>query len=190
MRVRDLTYNKAIYGLAEGVLTKKYIGSQYTKLRNEMIRNIKEVNKTMYSFRRSENVPIVPTWKEIKKQSNEDIAHALADINRMLREETLTVRKQNIDKSIAGMKKVFPEVNTSNYKQYADFFEWFRENGVNKLFDSLSPIVKEFLADRAEARMPSRQSSWARIFVKWLWENGHDDYAQTVGEMFFASYRR
>lgn len=190
MRVRDLTYNKAIYGLETGALSKKYIGSQYTKLRNEMLKQIKEINKTAYRFRRSENLSNIPTWKEVKKGSFEDISHAIHEINRILNQETLAARKTNIDKSIEGMRKVFPEVNSGNYEQYADFFEWFRENQVNKLFDSTSAVVKEFLTDRAEMSMPSKQGSWARIFVKWLWDNGYDEYAQSVGEMFFASYHR
>ena len=185
-----LDYDKAIYGLASGAVSKQYIASQYTKMRNKMLAQIKEVQLSAYKFRRSEDLPKVPTWKEIRKSGFEDISHAVADINRILKEETLVGRKTRIDKAVAGMQKIFPSVSVKNYDQYADFFDWFRENQVNKLFDSAGTIIKEFIADRANMALPSSQRSWARIFVKWLLDNGHDDEAQSVGEMFFASYRR
>lgn len=190
MRVRDLTYNKAIYGLQEGAITRRYIGSQYTKLRNKMLSQIAAVNKSDVAFRRSENIPSVPTWKELRRMSNEDIAHALGDLNRILKEETVEKRRANAAKVVAGMQKVIPFVNQKNYTQIADFYEWFRENAVNKMFDSAGSVVQEFLKDRAGKKAPASKRSWARIFVKWLWENGYDDEAQSIGEMFFASYRR
>ena len=190
MKFKDLTYNKTAYGLSTGALEKRYIASQYTKMRNKMLNQIAAVNRSKVAFRRSENIPAVPTWKEVKKKGNEAIAHAVADINRVLKEETIEKRTANAEKILAGMKKIIPTANMKNLAQYADFFEWFRENAVNKLFDSTGTIIREFLADRANKHMPSSQRSWARIFVQWLWENGYDEEAQAVGEMFFASYRR
>lgn len=186
----SLTYNKAVYGLTEGVLERRNIGSQYTKMRNKMLAQIKDINASAVAFRRSENVPSVPTWKEIKKKSNEEIAHAIADINYVLKNETIEKRTENAEKILAGMRKVIPWVDQRNLPQIADFYEWFRENAVNKLFDSVGTVVQEFLKSRADKRMPSSKRSWARIFVKWLLENGYDEEAQAVGEMFFASYRR
>lgn len=190
MRVRDLTYNSALYGLAEGAITKRYIASQYTKLRNKMLKQIAEIQRSNVSFRRSENIPTVPTWKELRKKSNTDIAHAVADLNYILKNETISKRRENAAKIVAGMKKTLSFVNEKNWKQYADFFDWFRENQVNKLFDSVGSVVTEFLKDRAGKSAPSKKQSWARIFVRWLWDNGYDEEAQEVGEMFFASYRR
>lgn len=186
----SLTYNQAIYGLQEGAISRKYIASQYTKLRNKMLNQIAEINRSSVSFRRSENIPSVPTWKELRKKSNEEIAHALADINYVIKNETIAKRTENASKILAGMRKVFPFANEQNWKQYADFFEWFRENAVNKLFDSVGSVVQEFLKDRAGKRAPSNQRSWARIFVKWLHDNGYEEQAQDVGAMFFVSYRR
>ena len=190
MKVRELTYNQAIYGLQSGAITKRYIANQYTKLRNKMIAQIAEVNRSKVAFRRSENIPSVPTWKEIKKKSFEDIAHAVADINRVIKEETVAKRTENAAKIVAGMRKTLSFVNEKNWAQYADFYDWFRENQINKLFDSVGSVIQEFLKDRAGKKAPSNKASWGRIFVKWLWDNGYDEEAQSVGEQLFPSYRR
>ena len=185
-----LTYNKAIYGLTEGVITRKYIASQYTKLRNKMLSQIADINKSKYAFRRSENIPSVPTWKEIRKKSNEDIAHALADINYVIKNETIDKRKANAEAILEGMKRILPFATAKNLEEYADFFEWFRENAISQFFDSTGTVVNAFLKSRAESAMPSSQYSWGRIFVKWLKENKHEAEAQKVGASLFASYRK
>ena len=190
MRVKDLTYNQAIYGLTSGVLTKKYIGSQYTKLRNRMLQQVREVNLSDVKFRSSENITSVPTWKEVKKGSLEDIAHAIADINRITTMETVEKRRANRDKILAGMHKEFPFVNAGNLGYYADFFDWFHENAIAKLFDSDGETVKSFLKGREDKVSPSTPRGWARVMIKWLESKKMYEEAEKLGQMFFASYRR
>ena len=190
MRVKDLTYNRAIYGLTSGALTKKYIGSQYTKLRNRMIEQIREVNLSDVKFRSSENITNIPTWKEVKKGSFEDIAHAIADINRITTMETVEKRRANRDKILAGMREQFPFINAGNLDAYADFFDWFHENEIAKLFDSDGETIKAFLKSREKMASPSTEKGWARVMMKWLKNNGHEREADKLGSMFFAKYRK
>ena len=155
-----------------------------------MLQQIKEVNASSVSFRRSENIGNAPTWKEIKKGSFEDIAHAVADINRIIKNETIEKRTANRDKILAGMHKEFPFINAGNLDYYADFFEWFHENAIAKLFDSDGETIKSFLKSREEKVSPSTQRGWARVMIKWLGNQKRYDEAQKLGQMFFASYRR
>jgi len=193
MKVKDLTYNSAIYGLTGGYLEPADVLRGYNTLRRKLLKQIKEVRSSDVSFRRSENIPSLPTAAALAKRgSAEDIAHAVADVNRLLKTESVQHRREQRRKALESLHEGgrWGFIQDKNFNQFADFMEWFRENMVNQLLDSKDTVVQEFMRDRAGKKRPASQRSWARIFVKWLKENGYDDQAQEVGAMFFASYRR
>lgn len=193
MKVKDLTYNSAIYGLAGGYLEQADVLRGYNTLRRKLLKQIKEVRSSDVRFRRSENIPSLPTAAALaKKGSAEDIAHAVADVNRLLKTESVQHRREQRRKALESLhvRGRWGFIQEKNFNQFADFMEWFRENMVNQLLDSKDTVVQEFMRDRAGKKQPASQRSWARIFVKWLRDNGYDDQAQEVGSMFFASYRR
>lgn len=193
MSIKGMTYNKAIYGLTGGYLDVADVLRSYNTQRRKVLRNIKAVQKSEIPFRRSENIPSLPTAAALaKKGSLEDIAHAVADVNRLLKTETVEARRASRNKALESLHEGgrWGFVQDKNFAQFADFMEWFRENLVSQLLDSKDTVVQEFMRDRASKKKPASQRSWARIFVKWLRDNGYDDQAQEVGAMFFASYRR
>lgn len=193
MSIKGMSYNKAIYGLTGGYLEVADVLRSYNTQRRKALQQIKQVRRSDVSFRRSENIPTLPTAAALAKSGSlEDIAHAIADVNRVLKTETVAHRREQRKKALESLHEGdrWGFVNEQNFDSFADFMEWFRENLVNQLFDSKDTIVQEFMRDRAGKKRPASQRSWARIFVKWLRENGYDDQAQEVGEMFFASYRR
>lgn len=193
MKVKDLTYNSAIYGLTGGYLEPADVLRGYNTLRRKLLKQIKEVRSSDVSFRRSENIPSLPTAAALaKKGSAEDIAHAVADVNRLLKTESVQHRREQRRKALESLHEGgrWGFIQDKNFNQFADFMEWFRENMVNQLLDSKDTVVQEFMRDRAGKKRPASQRSWARIFVKWLRDNGYDDQAQEVGAMFFARYRR
>lgn len=193
MSIKGMSYNKAIYGLTGGYLDVADVLRSYNTQRRKVLQNIKEVQKSEIPFRRSENIPSLPTAAALaKKGSLEDIAHAVADVNRLLKTETVEARRASRKKALESLHDGgrWGFVQDKNFTQFADFMEWFRENMVNQLLDSKDTVVQEFMRDRASKKKPASQRSWARIFVKWLRDNGYDDQAQEVGAMFFASYRR
>lgn len=193
MSIKGMSYNKAIYGLTGGYLEVADVLRSYNTQRRKALQQIKQVQRSDVSFRRSENIPTLPTAAALAKSGSlEDIAHAVADVNWVLKTETVAHRREQRKKALESLHEGdrWGFVNEQNFVQFADFMEWFRENMVNQLFDSKDTIVQEFMRDRAGKKRPASQRSWARIFVKWLKENGYDDQAQEVGEMFFASYRR
>lgn len=193
MSIKGMTYNKAIYGLTGGYLEVADVLRSYNTQRRKVLKNIKAVQQSEIPFRRSENIPSLPTAAKLAKSGSlEDIAHAVADVNRMLKTETVEARRASRKKALESLHEGgrWGFVQDKNFAQFADFMEWFRENMVNQLLDSKDTIVQEFMRDRASKKRPASQRSWARIFVKWLKENGYDDQAQEVGAMFFASYRR
>lgn len=189
---QDLTYNKTIYGLTGGFIEKGDVLKEYNRARNRLMKQIREINKSEVKFRRSENIPSIPTAAKLSKSGSlEDISHAVADVNRLLKTATVEARRGARQKALTTLKdRMGGVVNEGNFNQFADFMEWFRENMVNQLLDSKDNVVEEFIRDRAGKRTPASKRSWARIFVKWLWDNGYDEQAQEIGEMFFASYRR
>ena len=191
--IEGMSYNKAIYGLTGGYLEVSDVLKNYNTNRRKVLKQIKEIKSSDVKFRRSENIPSLPTAAALaKKGSLEDIAHAIADVNRMLKTETVEHRRETRRKALESLHEGgrWGFVQDKNFDQFADFMEWFRENMVNQLLDSKDTVVQEFMRDRAGKKRPASQRSWARIFVKWLKENGYDDQAQEVGAMFFASYRR
>lgn len=193
MKVKDLTYNSAIYGLTGGYLEQADVLRGYNTLRRKLLKQIKEVRSSDVSFRRSENIPSLPTAAALAKRGNlEDIAHAVADVNRLLKTSSVQYRREQRRKALESLHEGgrWGFIQDKNFDQFADFMEWFRENMVNQLLDSKDTAVQEFMRDRAGKKRPASQRSWARIFVKWLRDNGYDDQAQEVGAMFFASYRR
>jgi len=193
MKVKDLTYNSAIYGLTGGYLEQADVLRGYNTLRRKLLKQIKEVRSSDVKFRRSENIPSLPTAAALAKSgSMEDIAHAVADVNRLLKTETVQHRREQRRKALESLHEGgrWGFIQDKNFDQFADFMEWFRENMVNQLLDSKDRVVQEFMRDRAGKKKPASQRSWARIFVKWLRDNGYDDQAREVGAMFFASYRR
>lgn len=193
MKVKDLTYNSAIYGLTGGYLEQADVLRGYNTLRRKLLKQIKEVRSSDVSFRRSENIPSLPTAAALAKRGSlEDIAHAVADVNRLLKTESVQHRREQRRKALESLHEGgrWGFIQDKNFNQFADFMEWFRENMVNQLLDSKDTVVQEFMRDRAGKKRPASQRSWARIFVKWLWDNGYFDQAQEVGAMFFASYRR
>lgn len=193
MSIKGMTYNKAIYGLTGGYLEVADVLRSYNTQRRKVLKNIKAVQQSDIPFRRSENIPSLPTAAALaKKGSLEDIAHAVADVNRLLKTETVEARRASRKKALESLHEGgrWGFVQDKNFSQFADFMEWFRENMVNQLLDSKDTVVQEFMRDRASKKRPASQRSWARIFVKWLKNNGYDEQAQEVGAMFFASYRR
>jgi len=193
MSIKGMSYNKAIYGLTGGYLEVADVLRSYNTQRRKALQQIKQVQRSDVSFRRSENIPTLPTAAALAKSGSlEDIAHAVADVNRILKTETVAHRREQRKKALESLHEGdrWGFINEQNFVQFADFMEWFRENLVNQLFDSKDTVVQEFMRDRAGKKRPASQRSWARIFVKWLKENGYDDQAQEVGEMFFVSYRR
>ena len=191
--ILGMSYNKAIYGLTGGYLEVSDVLRNYNTQRRKVLRQIKEIKSSDVKFRRSENIPSLPTAAALaKKGSLEDIAHAIADVNRMLKTETVEHRRGQRRKALESLHEGgrWGFVQDKNFDQFADFMEWFRENLVNELFDSKDTKVQQFIKDRADKKRPASQRSWARIFVKWLKENGYEEEAQEVGEKFFASYRR
>lgn len=193
MSIKGMSYNKAIYGLTGGYLEVSDVLRSYNTQRRKALKQIKEVQRSDVSFRRSENIPTLPTAAALAKSGSlEDIAHAVADVNRVLKTETVARRREQRKKALESLHEGdrWGFINDQNFAQFADFMEWFRENMVNQLMDSKDRVVQEFMRDRAGKKKPASQRSWARIFVKWLWDNGYDEQAQEVGEMFFASYRR
>ena len=193
MSIKGMTYNKAIYGLTGGYLEVADVLRSYNTQRRKVLQNIKAVQQSEIPFRRSENIPSLPTAAALaKKGSLEDIAHAVADVNRLLKTETVEARRASRKKTLESLHEGgrWGFVQDKNFAQFADFMDWFRENMVNQLLDSKDTVVQEFMRDRASKKRPASQRSWARIFVKWLKDNGYDDQAQEVGAMFFASYRR
>jgi len=193
MSIKGMSYNKAIYGLTGGYLEVSDVLRSYNTQRRKALQQIKEVQRSDVSFRRSENIPTLPTAAALAKSGNlEDIAHAIADVNRVLKTETVAHRREQRKKALESLHEGgrWRFIQEKNFTQFADFMEWFRENMVNQLLDSKDTVVQEFMRDRAGKKKPASQRSWARIFVKWLWDNGYDDVAQDVGSMFFASYRR
>lgn len=193
MSIKGMSYNKAIYGLTGGYLEVSDVLRSYNTQRRKALRQIKEVQRSDVSFRRSENIPTLPTAAALAKRGSlEDIAHAVADVNRVLKTETVAHRRQQRKKALESLHEGdrWGFINDKNFNQFADFMEWFRENLINQLLDSKDTKVQEFMKDRAGKKTPASQRSWARIFVKWLRDNGYDDEAQEVGAMFFASYRR
>lgn len=193
MSIKGMSYNKAIYGLTGGYLDVADVLRSYNTQRRKVLQNIKAVQKSEIPFRRSENIPSLPTAAALAKSGSlEDIAHAVADVNRLLKTETVEARRASRNKALESLHEGdrWGFVQGKNFAQFADFMEWFRENMVNQLLDSKDTVVQEFMRDRASKNRPASQRSWARIFVKWLKDNGYDDQAQEVGAMFFASYRR
>ena len=193
MSIKGMTYNKAIYGLTGGYLEVADVLRSYNTQRRKVLKNIKAVQQSEIPFRRSENIPSLPTAAELAKRGSlEDIAHAVADVNRLLKTETVEARRESRKKALESLHEGgrWGFIQDKNFTQFADFMEWFRENMVNQLLDSKDTVVQEFMRDRASKKRPASQRSWARIFVKWLKDNGYDEQAQEVGAMFFASYRR
>lgn len=193
MSIKGMTYNKAIYGLTGGYLEVADVLRSYNTQRRKVLKNIKAVQQSEIPFRRSENIPSLPTAAQLAKRGSlEDIAHAVADVNRMLKTETVEARRASRKKALESLHEGgrWGFVQDKNFAQFADFMEWFRENMVNQILDSKDTVVQEFMRDRASKKRPASQRSWARIFVKWLKDNGYDEQAQEVGAMFFASYRR
>lgn len=193
MSIKGMTYNKAIYGLTGGYLEVADVLRSYNTQRRKVLQNIKAVQQSEIPFRRSENIPSLPTAAALAKSGSlEDIAHAVADVNRLLKTETVEARRASRKKALESLHEGgrWGFVQDKNFAQFADFMEWFRENMVNQLLDSKDTVVQEFMRDRASKKRPASQRSWARIFVKWFKDNGYDEQAQEVGAMFFASYRR
>lgn len=193
MSIKGMTYNKAIYGLTGGYLEVADVLRSYNTQRRKALQQIKEVKRSDVSYRRSENIPTLPTAAALAKSGSlEDIAHAVADVNRVLKTDTVAHRRQQRKQALETLHEGdrWGFVNDRNFNQFADFMEWFRENLVNELFDSKDTRVQQFIKDRAKKKRPASQRSWARIFVQWLKKNGYKEAAQEVGEKFFASYRR
>ena len=193
MSIKGMTYNKAIYGLTGGYLEVADVLRSYNTQRRKALQQIKEVKRSDVSYRRSENIPTLPTAAALAKSGSlEDIAHAVADVNRVLKTDTVAHRRQQRKQALETLHEGdrWGFVNDQNFNQFADFMEWFRENLVNELFDSKDTRVQQFIKDRAKKKRPASQRSWARIFVQWLKKNGYEEAAQEVGEKFFASYRR
>lgn len=193
MRVSDLTFSTALYGLREHVLSRSDVLSEYKKLRRNFMDRVRRIQKSSTPFSRSEAIPKLPTVGELRAARVEDISHAVADVNYLIRTTGMKQRKKNITNTIAGLQKAgYDFVNEGNLDAFADFMSWFRENAVNQMLDSRDAIVQEFVKERlASGRANPRQKrGWARIFIKWLWDNGYDEAAKSVGGMFFASYRR
>ena len=188
----ELTYNKAIYGLTSGALVPEEIWKDFRNLRDNYMRNIRNIQQSSVPFRRSENVPSIPTVGELKRGSLEDIAHAIADINLSRKSwGTVTQRKETQRKQLASLQKNLPWLDSQGMNTFGDFMEWFRENQVNKLFGSQDDRVEDFLEERVKSgkKMPASQRSWGRIYIKWLRENGFEEEAERVRSQVYPSAR-
>lgn len=188
----DLSYNKAVYGLYSGGLEASDVLKAYKSLRSSYLSNIRRIQKSSVPFRRSEEIPRVPTVSELKKGSFEDIAHAIADINRVRKSwGTITERKKQQAASLATLQQRLPWLTDRGLSSFGDFMEWFRENKLNLLLGSQDDKVEEFLEERVKSgrKMPASQRSWGRIFLRWLIENGYEEEAEEIRSQIYPSRR-
>lgn len=185
-----MSYNKALYSLASGAVDMSDFWKDYTAARRTLLKNISAINKSKFPLRASERIQRIPTAKELQRKgaSITDIAHAVADISKARTSYgSVKQREQQIQKTIEATQKVFPFANQRNIGMIGDFFEWFRENQINKLFDSRDSKIQDFLEERPSRKLTDR--GWARVFIKWLRENGYDDEAEMVRNIMFPSTR-
>jgi len=188
----SLSYNKAIYGLYSGGLDAADVLEQYKKLRDSYLGQIRKINKSEVPFRRSEEIPKTPTPSELARGTFEDIAHAIADINRARKSwGTITERKKQQAASLATLQQRLPWLTDRGLSSFGDFMEWFRENKLNLLLGSQDDRVEEFLEERVKSgrKMPASQRSWGRIFLRWLIENGYEEEAEEIRSQIYPSRR-
>lgn len=69
----------------------------------------------------------------------------IADVNRFLKQGTVTARKESMDKILKTMhgRGLFQNVNQSNFDSFTRFMDWARAAGIFKSYSSESDVIEE-----------------------------------------------
>lgn len=132
--------------LLSGRVTEAEARKEYTRLRDIAQKRLKRMEGTMWTRTQSYklNVNAYPVLKDIRTagrlgRPSSDLAYKLAALSRFVTAETGSVAgltkimKQNL-KTLHSHKYTF--VNPGNYLDFAEFMQEWREQGLDKEYDS------------------------------------------------------
>lgn len=162
-QISQMSYRQLGKAVVSGELTERRLKDYYTSARKTAMSRTARVSKTTeFGTIEKEN------FMKLKNiTTTSALLHEIADVNRFLgsKRSTITGLKQQRSEYISSARgHGFDFLNTSNYGEWINFMQWFRNSEFAKYYDSNDDEVSEVF-EGAESASPEE---WSKLFNEFL----------------------
>ena len=154
----------------KGVITEKELASAYSRLRKNVMAQIRKIQKSDIPFLAGK-VPAPPTIKDLRGPLGVNTKALLYETSEMLKfvkgkSYTMPQRKEQRRKAVAALNARGIEINESDWGKWREFIEWFKNTEYAALYDSDSDVTQEIF------EQGSSSLEWDKLFKEWIAEHG------------------
>ena len=162
--------NKLAADLKKGKITEKELVSVYSRMRKNVMAQIKKIQKSDIPFLAGK-VPAPPTVKELRGALGINQRALLYETAEMLKfvqgkSYTLPQRKAQRKKAVEILKARGINITESEWGKWREFIEWFRHTEYSALYDSDSEVTQEIF------EQGSSSLEWDKLFKEWIAKHG------------------
>lgn len=150
----------------KGVITEKELASAYSRLRKNVMAQIRKIQKSDIPFL-SGKIPAPPTIKDLRGPLGVNTKALLYETSEMLKfvkgkSYTMPQRKEQRRKAVAALNARGIEINESDWGKWREFIEWFKNTEYAALYDSDSEVTLEVF------EQGSNSFDWNKLFKEWV----------------------
>lgn len=162
--------NQLAADIKKGKITEKELISAYSRLRKNVVAQIKKIQKSDIPFLAGK-VPTPPTVKDLTGALGVNQRALLYETAEMLKfvqskSYSLPQRKAQRKKAVEMLNARGINITESEWGKWREFMEWFKHTEYAALYDSDSDITQEIF------EQGSSSLEWDRLFKEWIAKHG------------------
>jgi len=165
-------YGQLLYGLESGAITEKDLRSEYTRMRSIVTKRIKRIqaSKQDIGFLPGKT----PSFEKLVNITDIDaLAHEFYNLSRFYTAKSGTVagrveqRKQAVE---ALQNQGLTFVTVENYRQWREFYAWYKQSEFADFYDSTSKAFEEVFKQGG-----ATPKQWEQNFEKYMRSEGRGE---------------
>lgn len=150
----------------KGVITEKELASAYSRLRKNVMAQIRKIQKSDIPFL-SGKIPAPPTIKDLRGPLGINTKALLYETSEMLKfvkgkSYTMPQRREQRRKAVEALKARGIEISVADWGKWREFIEWFTNTEYAALYDSDSEVTMEVF------EQGSNSFEWNKLFKEWI----------------------
>lgn len=155
------TRNELIAALNRGEFTEKQLRSAYSKLRSNVLKQVKAIEKSEIGFVRGEK----PNPRALKNLWGEgSLVSEVMDTLRFVNSKSYSIksRLETRTKTLQTLAKRGIYIPRQDYLKWVEFIQWFRMSEYAALYDSDSDVTQDIFAEGYDS------DDWERLFREYV----------------------
>lgn len=159
--------------LRKGIITEKDLVSAYSRMRKNVMAQIKKIQKSDIPFLAGK-IPAPPTVKDLTGAlgiNQKALLYETAEMLKFVRGKSYTMpqRREQRRKAVEALRARGIEIKETDWGKWREFIEWFKHTEYAALYDSDSEVTLDVFEHG------SNSTEWNKLFREWVNKGPYDE---------------